>query len=203
MEPAENNNIDKNPSAEEICRNSLTSMITVVDTVREPFVILDKELRVVAANEAFQRTFHVIEEQIEGKMIFELGDKEWVTPELRELLHDILVKGTFFKGYEVDHTFPKIGHKIMLLNARRIFLKGRDEDEDANPLLLLAIEDITEITTIAKRLVQQTREYEERMMKRTQELEVKISELMELNKKVDGFSSAIKSLTDVIENLKK
>jgi len=110
----------------------------IVETVREPLVVLDAELRVVSANQSFYQTFHVAKEETENKLIYELGNRQWEIPKLRELLEDILSKRTQFQDVEIDHDFPEIGRRIMLLNARRITqeIKGAE-------LILLAIEDIT------------------------------------------------------------
>src|SRR5689334_10999042 len=102
---------------------SWTYIKTVVDVVREPILILDKELHVMAANEAFYRTFQVELKDTEHKIVYELGNGQWNIPALKKLLEDILPKNTFFKGFEVIHEFPFIGRKVMILNARQIHFK--------------------------------------------------------------------------------
>ena len=99
--------------AENVWKASWTYIRTVVDTVREPFLILDGNLRVIAANETFYKTFQVPEKDTEQKLFYELGDGQWNIPALRKLLEDILPKDTFFKGFEVSHIFPRIGQKHM------------------------------------------------------------------------------------------
>lgn len=111
----------------------------IVDTVREPLLVLDEGLRVVSAGQAFYEAFHVTPEETEGRAIFELGNRQWDIPQLRGLLADILEKDSVFRGYRVEHDFPNIGRRVMLLNARRI----RD-DTGAAGRILLALEDITE-----------------------------------------------------------
>src|SRR5690606_28210977 len=96
---------------------------STVDVVREPVLILDKNLSVMAANESFYRLFQVEQKNTENKLVYELGNGQWDIPALRKLLEDILPKNTFFKGFEVSHEFPVIGHKNMLLNARQIHTK--------------------------------------------------------------------------------
>jgi PAS domain-containing protein len=187
--------------AESVWKASWTYIRTVVDTVREPFVILDKDLRVIAANETFYRTFRAPVEDTEGKLFYQLGDGQWNIPALRKLLEDILPKDTFFRGFEVNHEFPGIGHKIMLLNARHIHQSKEQEGILPGPIILLAIEDITEITTIAKKLAERTRQYEEKMIGRTEELELRIGELAILNKTVTSFNATIVELISVIERL--
>jgi two-component system CheB/CheR fusion protein len=101
--------------------------------------VLDNELRVKTANHSFYQTFKVKKEDVEGRLIYELGNRQWDIPKLRELLETIIPQNTQFHGYEVMHNFPGIGEKTMLLNARKIIQKIHRQQ-----LILLAIEDITE-----------------------------------------------------------
>ena len=110
----------------------------IVDAVREPLLVLDPDLRVIAASRSFYRTFAVTPRKTEGKLVFELGDGQWNIPGLRALLEDIIPKRRTVEAYEVEHEFPSIGRRVMLLNARRVF----DEDGSASAILL-AIEDVT------------------------------------------------------------
>lgn len=111
----------------------------IVETVREPLVVLDADLRVKTANGAFYETFHVRKEETENKFIYELGNGQWNIPKLRTLLDEILPKSNRLQDFEIDHEFERIGHRTMLLNARQI----RNENDDTK-LILLAVEDITE-----------------------------------------------------------
>src|SRR3990167_9351333 len=153
-----------------------TYIKTVVDVVREPILILDKDLRVMAANEAFYSMFQVERKNTENKVVYELGNGQWNIPALRKLLEDILPKNTFFKGFEVSHEFPLIGQKVMILNARRIY-KENTTAEIFPPIILLAIEDVTEMMDVAKKLADHTNQFEARMIGRTQQLEVQFLEL--------------------------
>jgi PAS domain S-box-containing protein len=117
----------------------------IVETVREPLLVLNRQLRVQATNQAFQRVFRVTKEETEGKFIYDLGDKQWNIAALRELLEDILPKNSHFTDFVVDHVFPKIGRRIMILNARRLQRDGKDPH-----LILLAMEDITERKKLEK-----------------------------------------------------
>ena len=110
----------------------------IVDTVREPFVVLDGDLHVVAASRSFYRTFAVSPGDIQGKLLYELGDGEWNTPKLRMLLAKILPERGAMEDCEIEHDFPDSGRRTMLLNARRVFY---ETGERAN--ILLGIEDIT------------------------------------------------------------
>jgi two-component system CheB/CheR fusion protein len=108
----------------------------IVETVREPLVVLDGNLRVRKANQAFYKTFQVTQEETEGRLLYELGNYQWDIPQLRSLLEEILPKNNSFQDFRVEHEFPVIGKKIMLLNARRI--AGAS---DKPRMILLAIEE--------------------------------------------------------------
>jgi two-component sensor histidine kinase len=110
----------------------------IVDTVREPFVVLDEDLRVVAASRSFYRTFAVNPRDTQGKLLYELGSGEWNTLKLRMLLGRILPERGAMEDCEVEHDFPDIGRRTMLLNARKVFY-----EEGARANILLGIEDIT------------------------------------------------------------
>jgi two-component system CheB/CheR fusion protein len=111
---------------------------SIVDTVREPLIVLDKDLRVVTASRSFYEVFKANPEETVGQLIYNLGNKQWDIPKLRELLENILPRQATFDDYEVEHDFPSIGKRTMLLNARRI------PDPPAKlKVILLAIEDIT------------------------------------------------------------
>ena len=111
---------------------------SLVNTVREPLIVLDGDLRIISANDAFYNTFQVVKEKTQKQLIYDIGNRQWDIPKLRELLEDILPKNSYFNDYEVDHSFPTIGHKKMLLNARRVVAVNRQK-----PMILLALEDIT------------------------------------------------------------
>jgi len=112
---------------------------SMIDTVREPLIVLDQALRVVTASRSFYVVFKVKPEETVGQLIYDLGNKQWNIPKLRELLETILPQKTTFDNYEVEHDFAAIGRRIMLLNARQIKrVSGKER------IILLAIEDITE-----------------------------------------------------------
>jgi two-component system CheB/CheR fusion protein len=110
----------------------------IVDTVREPLVILNPELQVVFANRSFYSTFRTVPEETVGQRIYDIGNRQWNIPELRRLLEEILPEESTFRNFEVIHEFPGIGTRRMLLNARKL-TPARGEEE----LILLAIEDVT------------------------------------------------------------
>ena len=131
--------ITERKRAEEAVRDASEYAQNIVNTVREPLVVLDDEFRVISANRSFYSTFKVTTEMSENTLLFDLGDGQWEIPRLRELLEEVLPKSTTIEDFEVEHNFPDIGQKTMLLNARRI-----PEPPGEIQIILLAIEDITE-----------------------------------------------------------
>src|SRR5437763_127419 len=111
--------------------------LNIVDTVREPLLILDSTLRVRSANRAFYQTFQVSPAETAARLRYELGNGQWDIPDLRTLLEDIVPKSSVFNDFELEHTFPVIGRRVMLLNARKL-QAGRHGE-----LLVLAMEDVT------------------------------------------------------------
>src|SRR5436305_581148 len=111
--------------------------LDIVDTVREPLLILDTTLRVRFANRAFYQTFHVSAKETENRLIYELGNGQWDIPDLRTLLEDVVPKSSVFNDFELEHTFPVIGRRVLLLNARKLRAGSHSE------LLVLAMEDVT------------------------------------------------------------
>lgn len=168
---------DQSKLIEQLWERSWTYIKTVVDVVREPVLILDKDLRIMTANDSFYRTFQVEHKDTEKKIVYELGNGQWNIPDLRKLLEDILPKNTFFKGFEVDHKFPFIGRKIMILNAREIHFKEDDSSKDFPPIILLAIEDITDMMVVAETLASHAKHTEEHLMQEAKKLESKIKKL--------------------------
>lgn len=120
---------------------------SIVETVREPLVVLDSDLRVKDASSSFYRTFSVTKEETEGRLIYELGDRQWDIPALRRLLEEILPERTQFDGFEVEHEFPRVGRRVILLNARQVATEERKAS-----MILLAIEDITERRRVEEKL---------------------------------------------------
>ncbi len=118
----------------------------IIETVHEPLVVLDEELRVVSANKSFYDTFKANTRETEGQFFYDLGERQWDIPKLRQLLEEILPKNTGIKDFEVENDFPKIGRRKMLLNARRVLQAfGKSE------LILLVMKEITEHGQIQKR----------------------------------------------------
>ncbi|MDP2175885.1 MAG: chemotaxis protein CheB [Bacteroidota bacterium] len=120
----------------------------LLSTLHEPMLVLDKNLRVKSANESFYNAFYVNRDETEGVLLYDLGNKQWDIPRLRELLDDILPRNTDLRDFEISHMFPSIGEKTMLLNARRIIQKMNQEE-----LILLAISDVTKNKLFEKELM--------------------------------------------------
>jgi PAS domain S-box-containing protein len=121
----------------------------MVETIREPLLVLDSDLRVLLANRSFYASFKVTPKETIGHHIYDLGNRQWNIPGLRVLLEEIIPKDNEFNDYEVDHTFSSIGHRIMLLNARRVIRK-----ETGSQMILLAMEDITERRQLERSLIE-------------------------------------------------
>ena len=127
---------------------------TILDTMREPILILDVAFRVKMANRPFYRTFQVKPEETGNKLIYELGDGQWNIPELRVLLDKVCGDDMPIEDFEVERDFAGIGRRFMVLNARRI------QPETGQPMILLAIEDITERKEIGRALELHAKELE-------------------------------------------
>jgi len=141
--------------AERLLADIETYAQNIVDTVREPLLMLDPTLRVRSANRAFYKTFRVSPEETENRLIYELGDGQWDIPALRSLLEDIIPQSSMFSDFELEHDFPSIGRRVMLLNARKLRPGNHTE------LLVLALEDVTEQRRIHDRELRFTAELQE------------------------------------------
>ena len=111
----------------------------IFNTVRDGILVLDENLKVLSANRSFFNIFKVDTANTIGSLLYDMGNGQWNIPYLRVLLEDILPKNNTVDDYKIEHNFESIGHKIMLLNARKII-----ENKNDPPIILLVIEDITE-----------------------------------------------------------
>jgi PAS domain S-box-containing protein len=129
-------------------QEALTYAQRIVDTVREPMLVLDETLHVRTVSRAFCGVFGVSREDAEGQFIYDLGNGQWDIPALRTLLERVTKEGKDFQDFEVAHDFPQLGRRVMLINARKL-----SAEENDPPLVLMAIEDITEHKRIHEELV--------------------------------------------------
>ena len=121
-------------------------LASIVETIRESLIVMDKNYKVLSANNHFLNTFKVSINETKGRLLYELGNGQWNIPELKKMMEHILPTNNPVLDYEVEHEFPHIGRKLMLLNAHRVELEGKFKDR-----ILLAIEDITERRNIEQR----------------------------------------------------
>jgi hypothetical protein len=128
--------LDSQPFLEN--REAATLAQAIMDTVREPLIVLDKDLGVLAASRSFYLTFKVAKADTIGRPLYALGDGQWDIPKLRLLLESIVPEHGVMDDYEVEHDFPGIGCRTMLLNARKVFYEG-----NSHTTMLLGIGDIT------------------------------------------------------------
>ncbi len=180
---------------------------SIVETVRHPLLVLDQDLRVRKGNAAFYRTFGVTSEETEGRFLYELGEGQWNVPGLSEVLDAVDCAGDSLQNLEVEHDFPHVGVKVMLLDAHRVA-----EDAHGTPMVLLAIEDVTERVRAREELVRLNRELEDRVENRTAQLQAANRELEAFAYSVshdlraplralDGFSDELlRSYADLLDD---
>ena len=159
----------------------------IMGSIREPLVVLDSDLKIVKANRSFYQTFDIKPDETEGILIYDLGNRQWNIPKLRELLEDILPGNDIFNDFEVEYDFETIGRKIMHLNARRIYTKT-----NRTQLILLAIEDVTEREYYK-------RDLEELVKKRTADLVVTMEDAEKRKLIAETALLEIKKLKDQLE----
>ena len=116
-------------------------------------MVLDHDLRVVAASRSFYNTFRLERDGVHGRLLYEVDGGQWDIPELRDLLDTIATNQSTIEGYEVDREFPAIGRRTMLLNARKVFY-----EKGTHTTVLLAFEDITDRRAVERRLEELMRE---------------------------------------------
>lgn len=131
--------ITERRKAERLIEDARAYAENIVNTVREPLLVLDAHLRVVTASRSFCQMFQVTPEETQGQFIYDLGNRQWDIPALRKLLEEVVPQDKTLNDFEVEHNVPNIGHRVMLLNARRVYRQGNHTE-----LVLLAMEDITD-----------------------------------------------------------
>jgi len=156
---------------------------SIVTTIREPLIILNRNLMVKSANKSFYIKFKTHPDETEGRPIFELGNNQWDIPDLRKMLEKILPEKFSIVDFEVTHEFPVIGFRTMILNATQIFRSQGDEQS-----ILLAFEDITEKKRIDTQLNLFSKELEKKVLERTYSLNKANAELNYSNESLEQFA---------------
>lgn len=133
-----------------------TDLDAIFDTLREPLLVLDADVRILAANRAFYRVFGTKREETLGVRLYDLGNGQWNIPRMRELLGEILPRNAYLDDFKVDHVFQHIGRRVMLVNARKIYRPGNHAET-----ILLSIEDVTERMAAEDALRQKNAEMEQ------------------------------------------
>ncbi|WP_210496202.1 sensor histidine kinase [Microvirga antarctica] len=158
--------------------HSQTLAQAIVNTIAEPFLVLDEQCRVLAASRSFYSTFKVTHEQTLGSLLYALGDGQWDIPALRLLLETIIPQHVAMDGFEVDHEFPNLGRRTMLLNARKVLY-----DDSPDIKILLAFVDVTVRRTIEREkaeLLQQTEELLRQKQVLLQEMQHRVANSLQI-----------------------
>ena len=161
----------------------------IVDTVRESLMVLDDDLRVVVGSRSFYQAFQVTPLETEGRLLYELGNRQWDIPALRKALAEVIPQHTTIEAYEVEHDFPSIGRRTMLLNARKVFYEGNNSTS-----LLFAVEDVTERRTLEREKDEFLREKDELLREKDELLRQKDLLLQEMNHRVNNSLQIIASI---------
>lgn len=169
---------------------------SIINTVRQPLIVLDSDLVVIAANPYFYSTFRVAEKETLGQLLYELGNKQWDIPKLKELLKKTLPETSTVNDFEVERNFETIGHKIMLLNARELRQKQGKERH-----ILLSIEDVTRRRKNEKELMRLNRELEQKAEELQQILYITTHDLRSPLVNIQGFTREMEASLNDLKNL--
>jgi PAS domain-containing protein len=178
--------MDDRKKIEQEVIDSLEYAQSIIDTVRDPLIVLDGDLRVISASKSFYKVFKVTAQDTEKQLIYSLGNGQWDIPKLRELLEKIIPNNASFDDYLVEHDFQNIGRRVMMLNARRI-----PRPPEKMRIILLAIENVT-----ASKLVEQLHNKIKKLAIFTEEStgrELKVAELKENLKNLESEIMIIRS----------
>ncbi len=170
------------------CQPCFEAFDNIMGSIREPLVVLDADLKVVKANHSFYQMFNIKPDETEGMLIYDLDNRQWNIPKLRELLEDIIPEHAVFNDFEIEHTFETIGRKIMYLNVRQIYTKTSHTQ-----MILLTIEDVT-------KRVERGRDLEELVQKRTVELVVARDEAEKRKEVAEAAFVEIRGLKEQLES---
>jgi PAS domain S-box-containing protein len=154
----------------------------IIDAVREPLVVLGEDLKIISASRSFYLVFGVKPEETVGQRIYDVGDRQWDVPELRELLENVLPKSTAFDHFEVERDFPGLGTRTMVLNARQIPRPAGKPN-----IILLGIEDITE----SKRILGGLRDEIQRLEALQRTASGREHVVLELKRKIDELERRV------------
>ena len=176
----------------------------ILSTLHETMLILDKNIRVKSANKSFCKLFRVSEDESVGVSLYKLGDSQWNIPRLKELIEEIVPKNNRFDNFEVEHKFPIIGKKTMLLNAHRIIQKAMHEE-----LIVLSIADITEIKRLAmtlqlkeKKILEVALKVEKKMLSKIEDSNTKLIEAKRIAEhKTKIAEDAVQSKQQFLSNM--
>ncbi len=176
-------------------RTAINYAETTIKTVTQPFLVLDENLCILRANPAFYKSFKTTPETTEGRLLYDLGDKQWDIPELREFLQALLLKDTSFKDCEITHVFPNVGKKTMRLNGTQLVGGGQLQ-------ILLAIEDVSDYRTALNTLKDNDRHKDEFLAMLAHELRnplTPIRNALDILKRDDVDEKARKELKSVMD----
>ena len=158
----------------------------MIEAIREPLVVLDGELRICRANRAFYRSLGCTHGEVEGRPLYEVGDRQWDSPDLRHLLEEIIPRDSHFDDFQLEQEFPGLGRRIMLLNARRI-----DAESGRPALVLLAIEDVTERRAAERALAAAARELRRSNRELEEFASIAAHDLQEPLRKIRAFATRL------------
>jgi PAS domain-containing protein len=168
--------LDRGAFADRLWEESFIYIKTVINTVTQPFVFLDKDFKVIAANESYYETFEEDRENVEGLYFYEIGEGIWEIPELKGLLLDVTLHDGHFKGFEVTRKFPRVGKKVLVLSARKIYREIGDKKVPSD-IILLAMEDATELMRVAEIVVKHANDLKLKVPERRVDIQKMIDEL--------------------------
>jgi two-component system CheB/CheR fusion protein len=157
---------------------------SIVATIREPLVVLDKDLKVKTANRAYYKRFGTFEQETEGRSIFTVGDGQWDIPELHKMLDDIRPVNGKITDFEIRYAREDVGERILLLNASRIY-----REDNAEGMILLAFEDVTDARQRENELRTFSLQLERKVEERTNSLKEANLSLRHSNANLEQFAT--------------